>query len=677
MQDKRLKKRQTMVQRLFDRRIIRISLFVIVMIGFHVSMGIMGADHTVEFAIITLIYLVIEMYLTFKQRKSFIGFMENFDFCLSDTTGTSLVKYPAPVVIINLSGEIKWYNANLKEMLHGKEIFGLSVQSLIPQIEVNKLTESQGELSQLITFEDRTYKVEAKVTGRENKNRKHKLLILYFIDKTDEYILSKLREEEKTVEAIVIIDNFEEVLKETPDSNHGKILGEIEQTIGNWIAMGDGVFRKYERDKFIVIFEQKNFEKILEDKFEILNTIKNINSENKIPVTISIGIGQHGTDPKENDAFARFALDMALGRGGDQVVIKDREALSFYGAKSREVEKRTKVKARVVAYALRKLIDNSGKVLIMGHRAGDMDSIGAAIGLFKAVRSRNRRGYIVVDKETVNAKEIIAEFERKTDYVEAFITPEQAMNTLEKDTLVIVVDTHRPSMVECPDLIRHAENIVLIDHHRRSEDYIKNAALMYHEAYASSSCEMVTEIIQYIQEKPMLDKEEAEALYSGIFMDTNGFVNKAGVRTFEAASYLKRLGVDTANIRRRFKCDKEVFIKKAKIISAARFYRDNIAISMVNDESRGAQVMCAQAADELLDIEGVEAAFVLLKCGKVVYISARSLDEINVQIIMEKLGGGGHITIAGAQMENMGLPEAEEKLHLAIDETLKTDERTE
>lgn len=671
MRDKRLKKRQTMVQRIFTRRQIRIIAFLLLL--FFVGVSAKYADYPVgaaPLASLIVLYLAFEFYLIWRQKKSFISFMENFDFCLSDTTGVSLVKYPAPVVIIDLGGEIKWYNGNFRKMMGGKEIFGLKVQSLIPEIQVNKLTESRGEFGSVITVGSNTYEVEAKVTGREDKNAKHKFLLLYFIDKTDEYTLAKLREEEKTVEAIVIIDNYEEVLKETPDSNHGKILGEIEQVIGSWIALGGGVFRKYERDKFIVVFEQRNFERIIADKFEVLNAIKNINYENKIPVTLSIGIGQHGKDPKENDEFARFAIDMALGRGGDQVVIKDRESLNFYGAKSREVEKRTKVKARVVAYALRKLIDNSGKVLIMGHRAGDMDSVGAAIGLFKVSKSRNRKAYIVVDKATVNAKEIISEFEHKTDYLEAFITPEQAMNTLERDTLLIVVDTHRPSMVECPDLIRHAENIVLIDHHRRSEDYIKNAALMYHEAYASSTCEMVTEIIQYIQEKPMLDRKEAEALYAGIFMDTNGFVNKAGVRTFEAASYLKRMGVDTANIRRRFKCDKDIFIKKAKIISAAKLYRDNIAISLVSDDSRTAQVMCAQAADELLDIKGIEAAFVLLKRDKVIYISARSLDEINVQIIMEKLGGGGHITIAGAQMENMTFAEVEEKLHWAIDETL-------
>ncbi len=670
MKERRLKRRQAMVQRIFDGRIIRMTLFILAVMGIKFVAMLIDRDFNSELVLAFVIYLIIELYLSFYQRKSFVSFMENFDFCLSDTTGVSLVKYPAPVVIIDMGGEIKWYNGNFKKMMNGKDVFGVSVQSLIPEIQVNKLTESRGEFGSVITVDDATYEVEARVTGREDKIKKHKFLILYFIDKTDEYTLAKLREEEKTVEAVVIIDNYEEVLKETPDSNHGKILGEIEQTIGNWIALGDGIFRKYERDKFIVIFEQKNFEKILEDKFEVLNTIKNINYENKIPVTISIGIGQHGVSPKENDSFAKFAIDMALGRGGDQVVIKDRETLNFYGAKSREVEKRTKVKARVVAYALRKLIDNSGKVLIMGHRAGDMDSVGASIGLFKAVKSRNRRAFIVVDKKTVNAKEMIAAFEHKPDYVEAFITPEQAMNILEKDTLVIVVDTHRPAMVECPDLIRHSDNVVLIDHHRRSEDYIQDTSLMYHEAYASSTCEMVTEIIQYIQEKPMLDREEAEALYSGIFMDTNGFVNKAGVRTFEAASYLKRLGVDTANIRRRFKCDKDMFIKKSQIISAAKFYHDNIAISMVSDDGRDAQVMCAQAADELLDIKGVEAAFILLKKGKVVYLSARSLDEINVQIIMEKLGGGGHITIAGAQMENMTLPEVEEKLHWAIDETL-------
>jgi len=659
-----------MINKLFDMRAVRLGIVMLIILSLRLTNGGADKDSFISVGFISFVYFVIEIYLTFRQKRSFITYLENFDFCLSDTTGVSLVKYPAPVAIIDLNGEIKWYNGNFKAIMGGRDIFGVKINSIIPLIEVNKLIESRGEFGSVVTIADSTYEIEAKIAGRGDKNTKHKMLILYFIDKTDEYVLAKLREEEKTVEALVVIDNYEEVLKETPDSNHGKILGEIEQTVGSWIALGEGVFRKFERDKFLVIFEQRKFENILADKFEVLNRIKNINLENKIPVTISIGVGQHGVDPKENDKFARFALDMALGRGGDQVVIKDRESLNFFGAKSREVEKRTKVKARVVAHALKKLIDNSGKVLIMGHRAGDMDSIGAAIGLFKVVRSRNKRAFIIVDKETVNAKETIMEFERKTDYIEAFISNEQAMNILEKDTLVIVVDTHRPSIVECPDILRHTDNIVLIDHHRRSEECIQNTVLMHHEAYASSTCEMVTEIIQYIQETPILDKKEAEALYAGIFMDTNGFVNKAGVRTFEAASYLKRLGVDTIEIRRRFKCDKDVYVKKSGIIGAAKFYRENIAISLVSDSSREAQVMCAQAADELLDIKGIEAAFVLLEKGKMIYISARSLDEINVQIIMEKLGGGGHITIAGAQMENVTLAEAEEKLRWAIDEVL-------
>lgn len=670
MKSKRLKKRQGMINKLFDMRSIRLCIAMLLILSLYFTKTGLSENRVITPGFFVVLYFVIEIYLTFRQKRAFISYLENFDFCLSDTTGISLVKYPAPVVIIDMNGEIKWYNGNFKSLMGGNEIFGVSIETLLPRIELNKLVESSGEYGSIVNIQQHTFEIEAKTAGREDKNKRHKFLILYFIDKTDEYVLSKLREEEKTVEALVVIDNYEEVLKETPDSNHGKILGEIEQTIGNWIALGDGIFRKFERDKFLVIFEQRKFENVLADKFDVLNRIKNINLENKIPVTISIGVGQHGIDPKENDKFAKFALDMALGRGGDQVVIKDRDSLNFYGAKSREVEKRTKVKARVVAHALRRLIDNSGKVLIMGHRVGDMDSLGASIGLFKAVQSRNKRAYIIVDKDTINAKETIAEFERKTDFVEAFITSEQAMNVLEDDTLVIVVDTHRPSMVECPELLRHTDNIVLIDHHRRSEECIQNAVLMYHEAYASSTCEMVTEIIQYINENSILDKTEAEALYAGIFMDTNGFVNKAGVRTFEAASYLKRLGVDTIEIRRRFKCDRDVYVKKSKIIAGARFYRDNIAISLVSDESRDAQVMCAQSADELLDIKGIEAAFVLLKKGKIIYISARSLDEINVQIIMEKLGGGGHITIAGVQMENVTLQDAEEKLHWAIDEVL-------
>ena len=321
MQDKRLKRRQTTIKNIFDLRFFRIALFAVMTGVIYVAGNFYKTDTAPVCITFAAIFVVLESVITFRQKRRFIAFLENFDFCLSDTTGVSLVKYPSPIIIIDMNGEIKWYNGNFKALMGGKEVFGCKVQSLLPEISINKLTESQGVFGSVIRVGSKVYEIEARLTGREDSNKKHKFLLLYFIDKTDEYTLSRLREEERTVEAIVIIDNYEEVLKETPDSNHGKILGEIEQKIGSWIAIGNGTFRKFEHDKFLVIFEQRNFEKILDNKFEILNEIRNINFENRIPVTISIGIGQHGADPRENDNFAKFAIDMALGRGGDQVVI--------------------------------------------------------------------------------------------------------------------------------------------------------------------------------------------------------------------------------------------------------------------------------------------------------------------------------------------------------------------
>jgi c-di-AMP phosphodiesterase-like protein len=361
---------------------------------------------------------------------------------------------------------------------------------------------------------------------------------------------------------------------------------------------------------------------------------------------------------------------MALGRGGDQTVIRDEANFTFFGAKTREVEKRTKVKARVVAHALRELVDHSEKVIIMGHTNSDMDCIGASIGLFKAGKSRDKEAYIITDNEKSNAKLLTEEFSSLPEYENAFISAEQALNIFNMQSLVIVVDTHRPGMVECPELLKHAKDIVLIDHHRKSEDFIDNAVLVYHEPYASSTCEMITEILQYIQDGQRLTKLEAEALYAGIFMDTKGFTFKAGVRTFEAASYLRRMGVDPVNVRRLFKNDLRNSIAKADIIKSAEIYRDNIAFSYLYEECPNMAVTIAQAADELLDVSGIEASFVLAKSANRVLISGRSLDSINVQVILEKLGGGGHITIAGAQLDDTTLEEADEQLKNAIDEIL-------
>lgn len=652
------------------RRYIRLAFYTILFLGFIVMLAVKKRPETVWGILLTLVFVLLEVYNINKNRQEFISYIENLDFCLNDNSRGTLFNYPAPLVITDMSGEITWYNENFGKAVGEGELFGKALSEIIPEIQVNKFIQSEEQSHINLNIGSNHYEVWGNVAHNHRTNKNNDLIVFYFIDKTNEIAAINLREDEKIIECFVIIDNYEEVLKETADSNHGALLGEIEQKINAWVALGNGIIRKYERDKFIVFFSNKDFVKVMDNKFSVLDEVRAINFENKIPVTLSIGVGKTGADVAENDKFARLAIDMALGRGGDQVVIRDNANFTFFGAKTREVEKRTKVKARVVAHALRELIDHSDRVIIMGHLSSDMDCIGAAIGLFKAVTSREKEAFIVADAERSNAKTLIDDFSSLTEYENAFISAEQALNIFNKDTLVVVLDTHRPGMVECPELLKYAKEVVLIDHHRRSEDFIENAVLVYHEPYASSTCEMITEILQYIQERQRLTKQEAEALYAGIFMDTKGFTFKAGVRTFEAASYLRRMGVDPVNVRRLFKNDIKNCIAKADIIKSAVVYNDNIAFSYLYEECPDMSLTIAQAADELLDISGIEASFVLAKKDSRVLISGRSLDSINVQVILEKLGGGGHITIAGAQLDDVTIEEADEMLKNAINEVL-------
>lgn len=652
------------------RRYLRLGVYAVFLLALSFALAAQKNIYAIALFSATILLVAFEIYHIRKSERELVGYVEQLDFCLNSNTRGTLLNYPAPLVITDVSGKISWYNDIFKGVMGDVELFDKSIQELVPEIQMSKFIEDEEKCRINLQIGDNYYEVWGNVSNTETKRRSEWLVVIYFIDKTEETRAVRIREEERVVECIVIIDNYEEVLKETPDSNHGTLLGEIEQKVNAWLNLGNGILRKYERDKFIVFFNERSFEKIMENKFELLNEVRGINYDNKIPVTLSIGVGRFGEDTVETDKFARLAIDMALGRGGDQVVIRDASNFTFFGAKTREVEKRTKVKARVVAHALRELIDHSGKVLIMGHKNSDMDSIGAAIGLFKAVIGRDKTPYIVSDSESSNAKMLIDGFKKLPQYENSFITGEQALNIYSKDTLVIVVDVHRPVMVECPELLVHAENIVLIDHHRRSEDFIENAVLTYHEPYASSTSEMVTEILQYIQEKDRINQQEAEALYAGIFMDTKGFTSKTGVRTFEAASYLRRMGVNPVNVRRLFKTNFASYVTRADIIRRAEVYRGNIAFSYLYDECPDMAVTVAQAADELLDISGIEASFVLAKTENRILISGRSLDNINVQVILEKLGGGGHITIAGAQLKDVSMEEADVMLKNAINDVL-------
>jgi c-di-AMP phosphodiesterase-like protein len=493
--------------------------------------------------------------------------------------------------------------------------------------------------------------------------------ILYFISRTDEKNLKKEFNDKKPVECIVSIDNYDEILQNTSTNNRAILLSNIDQKINAWVAKFNGIVKKYEKDEFFILFENKDFQNILQNKFEILDEIRNIDQGNKIPATLSIGAGYDGSIAK-NDRYARSAIDMALGRGGDQAVTKDERNFAFFGAKSREIEKRTKVKVRVFTYALREMIDGAEKIIIMGHKNPDPDSLGAAVGVFRIAKNLGKDAYILSEKMNSNSQKILKETEKIPEYAGKIIDADDALEILNDATLLIVVDTNRISLVQSENILNAAKQVVLIDHHRKSEDFIETSVLNYHEPFASSTSEIVTEILQYISERKILKVEEAEMLLAGIVVDTKNFTFKTGVRTFEAAAYLKNIGADPARVKRIMQSDSELFFKKSEIISSVKTLRDGVLVACGSFDSDLAQVLAAQVADNLLEIEDAKASFVLVKSGKTVIVSGRSFGEINVQLVLEKLGGGGHMTVAGAQVNSKSLDEVLEDLKAALDEVL-------
>ncbi len=616
-----------------------------------------------------IIFLACGLLYTRRKKYDFQHYIETFSFSTENTVRGAVLSFPDPIVVVNTRGIIKWYNPAFVELCGRGELFGVKIQDIFPAVRLAVFLEHNGT-RQEFSYCGRDFIITGEVALSDDEKANDTMIGLSFADISEITRLNKKLDEERCVVCTAIIDNYDEVFKETPNSNHGPLIGDIERCVGLWVEKGNGFYRRYERDKFIILFEAANFELLLNEKFTLLNEVKEINQQNKIPVTLSIGVGAVDGDLKENDRLSQSALDMALGRGGDQAVVKNDDGYIFFGAKSLGVEKTTKVKARVVAKSLCNLIDSSSNVIIMGHKNSDFDSLGAAVGLFRAAADRDKPVYIAMDKAHNNANEILRDLYIHHEYAEGIISFERAMSLINDNSLLIIVDTHRPSMVEYPELLEKATKVALIDHHRRSEEFIDNALLSYHEPYASSTCEMVAEVLQYMSDESGLSVHEAEALYSGIYLDTKGFTFKTGARTFEAAAYLRKMGVDPVGVHKMFRNDLDMYIQKSKVISAAKVYRNNIAIAVCDEPNKNVQLVVAQAADDLLDINGIEASFVLANVSNRIVISGRSLGAVNVQVILEKLGGGGHSTIAGAQLENSSLTIAELKLHNAIDEVL-------
>ena len=618
----------------------------------------------IEFIVI---YVISILYINniSKNKKNLEKFLES-ECCLDDVIYKDpLSKFPMPAAIIEANGKIIWSNNAFSNMVNDDNVYNISIQEYIPQLNIDKLNFDNSHFSKEINYNSRLYHIFGNISSISGEE-KH--LILYWDDITDYNALKIQHEDEKFVSCVIVVDNYEEVMQDTPNQDKPMLTATIEEVLQKFASDANGILRKYEKDRFFFYFQKKYLEKFIENKFKILDEFKEILVGNKISPTLSIGIGVDGESMSANDNFSFSALDMAFGRGGDQAIIKDNENFHFYGGKSTVVEKRTRVRSRVVAYAIRELVHDADTIFIMGHSRADMDVLGASLGLYRAVKSLGKNAYIIIDRENTAVNKYMQSIEM--EYKGVFITSFTALDYADSSSLVFVVDTHKKSLVEEPELLDISKNVVVIDHHRRSADFIENPIILYHEPYASSASELVTEVLQYIDNNIKLSQYESEALYAGMYMDTKSFTFKTGVRTFEAASYLRGCGVDTIKIKKLFQVDIDAYKKKINIIENAVKIHDTMAVAVCEKNDNDMQTIVAQATDEMLNISDVSASFVICDMGDSINISARSLGSINVQVILEKLGGGGHMTIAGAQLKNITLEDAKQNLYNAINEYL-------
>lgn len=614
--------------------------------------------------------IVLYSYYTNNKRKNEISeTLQDLTLTVDTTAKTSLINSPFPLIILETDGNIIWKSSRFTS-----EFVNIDINTYIKDLSIdikeeirNRQKNNNQDIIRQIEIDQKTYQV----VGRYVKSKKNKaeyMVILYFLDETENIKLQKEYKDSKTCVGIIMVDNYEETMQRLESEEKPQVIAEIDKYIYEWTDSTNGVLIKIEKDRYIYFFEQRYLDTVKEDKFSILDKIKDIDMKEKVQFTLSIAVSNEGTTDKEKYKSAQAAMDIVLGRGGDQAVIRENEIYKFFGGRAQEVEKRTKVKARIVAQALENLIKESKKVMIMGHTNPDMDCVGASLGIYRLAKTLQTNAYIVMDTKTSAIEAFRKSIEKEEEYEDVIINKEVALENVDEDTLLVIVDTHKMTYVESQELVDKVEKIVIIDHHRRSADFIEKSTLTFQEVYASSAAELVTELIQYVEEKVELKTIEAESLYAGIMMDTKNFTFKTGVRTFEAAAYLRKSGVDIIRVKKWFQSDLESFNKIAEIVGKSEIVNDTIAISICDDKTKDVNVICAKAADELLTISEITASFVMGQLEDKVCISGRSIGDVNVQVILEKLGGGGHITLAGAQVEGMTMEETKQELINRINE---------
>ena len=666
------------------RRYLNWPLYLtIVLILMDVAMYAQDIQMGAEFSGFIVLYVIIVLISNRRNRPLLINELVNFATQYGTVQKQLLNDFEIPYALLDYNSRFLWMNEKFTEITGKDKNYHKSVTTVFPSLTKDILQKSEAVGSINVMLDDRNYRISMKRIYFDSVTKDSAIVA---INDTDEYLTAiylfdetelnryiRENEEQKLVAGLIYIDNYEEALDSIEDVKRSLLIALVDRKVNKYFTEIDALVRKIEKDKYFVVFKYKYLEQLSADKFKLIEDVKSIKVGNEMAITLSIGVGAGGVSYTQNYEYARMGIDLALGRGGDQVVVKEGEEVTYYGGKAKQVERNTRVKARVKAHALREIIESREHVVIMGHTISDVDSLGAAIGVYCAARVLGKKAQIVLNEVTTSLRPLVECFTEEKGYpADLFIKNEEALLITNKNTLVMVVDTNRPSYTECPELLNRTDTICVFDHHRQNSEVIENPVLSYIEPYASSACEMIAEVLQYFSENIKLEPSEADCIYAGILIDTNNFMTKTGVRTFEAAAYLRRAGAEVTRVRKMLRNDMAAYKARAEAVRHAEVYRGAFAISVCPaDNIVSPTIVGAQAANELLNIVGIKASFVLTEYQGKIYISSRSIDEINVQLIMERVGGGGHLNVAGAQLTNCTIQEAKRMIQDTIDEMIK------
>lgn len=655
-------------------------IMTILLLAMNIWMYMTDQKAGLTMTVFVIIYVVIVGLLYFYNRSLILADLIQFSTQYKGIQNTLLKELTVPYAIILEDGHILWKNDRFSEIVDGREKF---IQKVIPELNKGifpKDDETRSELE--ITYKERDYQVELRRISLEGFSESERMLqipkekeyfiALYMRDVTELNSYIRENEDQRLIAGLIYIDNYDEVMESVEEVRQSLLVALIDRKINKYINDVDGIVKKLENDKYFFVVKKESYRKFEADRFSLLEEVKQVNIGNARSATLSIGLGLNTATYALSYNYARMAIDLALARGGDQAVIKDCKGITYFGGKKEQTAKNTRVKARVKAEALREFIVAKDQVIVMGHKISDPDSFGACMGIYRAAVALEKKAHIVINDVSTSIKPLYDEIAQSSVYgKDIFQTSGEALDYISDSAMVVVVDTNKPQMTECPELLKRSKTIAVLDHHRQSSTVIDNAVLSYIEPYSSSTCEMVAEVLQYIVDDIKVPSIEADCLYAGIMIDTRNFMNRTGVRTFEAAAYLRRCGADITRVRKMFRDDMESYRAKAEAMRMAEVYREQYAIAECPSDIASPTVLAAQTANELLDINGIKASFVLTVYDGRIFLSARSIDEVNVQIIAEKLGGGGHINSAGAQFEHTNVKEAIEALKVTIDQMIE------